>query len=551
MVKTFDEIKDLINAPHPVWVDLARKEEKKLNVHINGIGTTDYLKQIEGIENDRQYQLRIKTATSNKYIFENLLRPVDKVFSANGGSAHIQTKTDQSKQYLSEKVDNFNGGFSLRKWIEVIQSNKYYSSPSGLLFFEWKDLETWPTFKSIHAIKNYSKTGRKIDWVLFEGEKRKDSTGKEKPGEYFRFVDSDFDYLIYKLDTNIQLIEDETFENPFGFVPAITNSNVQDSTLTYNVSPVDSVIELADHYLRTNSVKNIYEFLHGYPIFWAIVESCRKCDGTGLYNGETCTKCNGDGHTFRKDVSDVLKIKPPRTNDDPKIAPDIAGYIQPDLETWREQRVELEWLYNLMSFAIWGTTQERAENETATGAFIDVQPVNDRLNKFADAYEQTEKLLIDILGTFYIRENYEFSSVNYGRRFLVEPPDKIWDKYQKAKTAGSPKESLDYLLTSFYMSEFKDDKKSLSIALKGIDIEPFVHKTDEELNSLPVSDEDKKRKFYFNDFWKTVDIEIKLIKSVEELNKMFDEYILTKKLKEDARQEAPGMEGDGMGDEER
>ena len=544
MVKTFDEIKDLINSVSPAWVDLARKEEKKLNVHINGIGTAEYLKQIDGIENDRQYQLRIKTATSNKYIFENILRPVDKVFSANGGSTTIKTKTEQSQKILAEKLQNFNGGFSLRKWIEVIQSGKYYGSPSGLLFFEWKDKETWPTFKSIHAIKNYSKNGRKIDWVLFEGEKRKDETGKEKPGEYFRFVDDAFDYLFYKLDTNIQLIEDETFENPFGFVPAITNSNIYDSTLTYNISPVDSVIELADHYLRTNSVKNIYEFLHGYPIFWAIVESCRKCDGTGLYDGETCTKCNGDGHTFRKDVSDVLKIKPPRTNDDPKIAPDIAGYIQPDLETWREQRIELEWLYNLMSFAIWGTTQERAENETATGAFIDVQPVNDRLNKFADAYEQTEHLCINIVGTFYIRENYEFSSVNYGRRFLVEPPDKIWEKYQKAKVAGSPKETLDYLLVQFYQSEFKDDKKSLAIALKGIDIEPFVHKTDEEINSLPVSDEDKKRKFYFNEFWKTVDTEIKLLKSVDELNKIFDEFILTKNLKEDARQETPGMEGD-------
>jgi len=528
---TIDEIKAIIQLGTPDWVRVARKQFNKLNVHINGIGTAEYLSHINGHENERQFQLRKDLATSNKFVFENLLRPVDKVFSANGGSTIVKTKSETSQKLLASKLSNVTNGFSVKKWIENIQSNKYYSDPSGIVFFEWSEGETYPTLKNIHCVRNYKSNGRLLDWVLFEPEKRVDESGVEKPGEYYRLVDDSYDYIIHVIDKDIRIIEDETFDNPWPKVPAIINSNVYDPTLTYHISPVDSVMDLADHYLRTTSVKNIYEFLHGYPIFWAYVEPCRRCDGTGLYNGNVCDICNGDGHTFTKDVSDIIKLKPPKSGDDPKIAPDVAGYIQPDLETWGEQRTELDWIWGLMHFTMWGTArQDKADNETATAAFIDVQPVNDRLNKFADAYEQTEQLMTDIIGFFYIRDNYQGSSVNYGRRFLVEPPDVIWKKYESAKEKGSPKISLDYLLTQFYQSEFKDDKENMIIAQKGIMIEPFIHKTDEQINLLPVNPEDKLAKFYFNEFWRTLKTQDIILKDTEQIKKDFESYLKTKKL---------------------
>ena len=544
-VKEIDEIKKLIVSDSPDWVTKARDNEKKLQVHINGIGTAKYLTQIDGIENDQQFALRQKTLTSNKFVFENLLRPVDKVFSASGGSRYIETKTEQSEEIIKGRIKKFQGGFGLRKWIQEIQSGKYYSSPNGLLFFEWEENDTYPTFKDIFAIKNYERDGRKIEWVLFEPVKRKDESGKEHPGEYFRFVDDSNDYLFYKVNESIVLIEEETYLNPFGFVPAFTNSNILDSTLTYNLSPIDSVVDLADHYLRTNSIKNIYEFLHGYPIFWAYVEPCRTCDGTGVYDGGVCPTCNGDKHTFKKDVQDVIKLMPPTSTEQPTLAPDVAGYIQPDLESWREQRTELEWLYDLMNFTIWGTSQERAENETATGAFLDVQPVNDRLNNFTDAFEQTERYIIDIIGAFYTSENYVGASVNYGRRFLVEPPDKVWAKYQEAKAKGAPKEVLNYMLNQYYQSEFKDDLQSLNVDQKAMRIEPFIHKSDEQIMKLNISNEDKLKKYYFNEFWKLLDRDEILMKSEEQLNQMFNEFILTKNL-ENAGQEIPGVQGDRL-----
>lgn len=523
---TLDEIRDIIEQGVPDWVTVARKDSKKLNVHVNGIGTAKYLDHVAGYENERQFTLRQKYATSNKFVFENLLRPVDKVFSANGGSRIIKTKMEASDKTISIKLSDVRGGYSLKKWIENIQANKYYSDPSGLIFFEWNDGITYPTLKSIQCIQNYEADGRKLEWVLFAPEKRVDSKGVEISGDFYRVIDDEKDYIIRVIDKNFTIVEDETFVNPWDKVPAIVNSNILDSTLTYHVSPVDPVVDLADHYLRTTSVKNIYEFLHGYPIFWAYVQSCRVCDGTGLYNGNTCTTCGGDGHTFAKDVSDIIKLKPPTGTDEPKIAPDVAGYVQPDLETWGEQRTELDWLWGLMHFTMWGTArQDKAANETATAAFIDVQPVNDRLNKFADCFEQTEQLMTDLIGEFYLHDNYEGSSINTGRRFLVEPPDVIWKKYETAREAGAPKISLDYLLIQFYQSEFKDDIQNMIIAQKGIKIEPFIHKTDEQINDLPIKDDDKKAKFYFNEFWRTLNQQDIILTDVDSINEKFKDYL--------------------------
>lgn len=535
-VLQFSEIEQLIKAGRPDWIKQAQKESTVLNVHVNGVGVAEYLNRVNHYENPRQYQLRKDFATSNKYVFENILRPVDKVFSAKGGNKIYKTSTDSKQKQLSKVLSNIDYGYSISDWIQKVQANKFYTDPNGLVFFEVEDGETYPTQKSIKSIFNYKSDGRLLDWVIFEPEKRKDSSGVELPGDFYRVVDDKFDYIFYVIDENVKLIEEETFKIAFDSLPAIINSDLIDDSLVGKKSPIDSVVELSDHYLTTNSVKNIYEFLHGYPIFWAYVQPCKVCDGTGLYKGATCSSCDGDGHTFRKDVSDIIKLKPPTEQGQPKLAPDIAGYVQPDLEVWREQRKELEWIWGFMNLTLWGShRQDQADNETATAAFIDVQPVNDRLNQFADSFEGLEQIMTDFLGQFYLKESYKGSSINYGRRYLVETPDQIWNKYEKAKEKGSPKISLDYLLTQFYQTEFANDIESLTIAQKAIKIEPFIHKTDEEINSLnDINPDDKKAKYYFNEWFKTLKYEEILITETDKLKNKFQEYLNTKK---DVRQE--------------
>jgi len=521
-IKTFDEIVDIIKIGQPDWVVEAIKEHKRLNVHINGKHTAAYLKAIDNIENPKQLALRQKFLTTNRHVFANISRPVDKVFNAKGGGNLYNLNTESKEKKLTVRLSNIRHGKTVRNWIKDIQANKYYTDPSGLVFFEWDSTSTYPTIKSIKAIQNYESDGRTVEWVLFnpvEDTKTKTNT--------YRFVDDKFDYTISVKDDQFTILLKQTYNNPFKEVPAIINSDIINPDLTHNESPFELIVSLADHYLRTGTIKNINEFLHGYPIFWRYATDCKVCKGTGFIDGKQCTTCSGTGKNLDKDITDVIQIERPGAGE-PVLTPGLAGYVTPSIEAWREMRIEQENIQALMELTIWGSKMVKdAGNETATAAFLNVQPVNERLNGFSDAFEDMEKKMTDFIGTFYLKV-YSGSSISYGRRYLIESPDVIWKKYEAARKEGVSKVALDYLLLQFYQSEYNNDIENLTVMQKSIKLEPFIHKTDEELVKLPVVDNDKKAKIYFNEWFKTISTFDLLTKEVNILQKEYETYLKTK-----------------------
>ncbi len=526
-VVDIEEIKKIINAGSPDFIVEAKKKQVILNVHVNGRGVTDYLRKIEGHENKGQWELRKKFAISNKFLNANLLRPVDKVFNAKGGSKVINVSGgEENERRIKDRLSDVRFGKSIRNWIQTIQTNKYYSDPAGLVFFENKDGETWPTLKSIQSIQNYKTEGRSLDWVLFEGLTRKTADGQPIPGKFFRFVDDAKDYIFHRHDSeNIEEVKEEVFDNPWGRVPAIANSDIINDELKYSDSPLDIVVELEDKYLRNNSVKNIFEFLHGYPFFWKFAQKCDSCKGTGEKGGEDCKRCNGSGVELKKDVSDVMFLSIPKTKDAPDITPDVAGYIAPSIETWDEMRTELKFMWKSMHFTLWGTTLESTGdgNETATGRFLNIDAVNDRLGGFSDAFEDLEQKMTDFIGGFYLGQTYKGSSINYGRRYLMEAPDVVWKKYQDARLKGAPMATLTHILMQYFQSEFMNDVQTMNVMVKGMKVEPFVHSTVDQI--IAIVDEDSlKDKIYFNEFWLTLDEQGILMTKVDKLKKQLRQF---------------------------
>lgn len=517
-----DKIIEIIQADEPDFIKEAKHRQLILNVHVNGRNVIEYLEKIEGYENEEQYKLRKKVVISNKFVINNILRPVDKVFTAKGGSKIYNAGSDAGERTLIDQLSDVDGGMSITTWIKKIQANKFYSDPSGIVFFEVSEdgERTIPTIKSIQSIRNFDVSGRSLEWLLFEPVRRKDSEGNEIEGEFFRFIDDAFDRTFVKIGEKVTELTDEQFPIRFSKLPAILNSDLPNDSLRYNDSPVDPIVELSNKYLRTNTIKSVHEFLHGFPFFWMYHKGCSNCNGTGEIRGEICKTCNGTGMgKIKRDVSDGLLLKPPKSADAPVIAPNVAGYVTPPLDIPEEQRTELGWLANLMHFTVWGTHQvEDGNNETATGRFLNVQPVNDRLGDFSDSFQDMEQKMTDFIGEFYIGERYEGSSINYGRRYLMESPDVIWTRYLTAKEKGAPKVALDELLGQFYHSEYANDPNMLTVVLKGMEVEPFVHSTITQAATFNLTDLQLKEKVFFNEWWKTLD-PMEIIQSTTEVLK--------------------------------
>jgi hypothetical protein len=533
---TIDQIHKIIKAPEPEFITLAKKKSKRLDVLVNGFAVPEYLAKIEGYENNDQFTLRKKFAGNVKHVFENLLRPIDKVFSAKGGSKIYGTgKSEVANEKIRSLLSDIKDGFSIKQWIENIQANKYYSDPSGLVFFEWTEDDAFPSIKPISTIRNYETSGRDVEWVLFEPEIRKDSTGRQLRGEFFRFVNGESDFMFHKDGESILLLEDETFENPWKRCPAIVNSDILNFTLAYHDSPLDNVVELADKYLRGQSTRNIYEQVLMWPVAWMYAQKCASCKGTGEKEGKTCESCNGSQQSMKRDVSNMLILNTPKDSDAPTIAPDVAGFGQVELEPFTESREELKWVGDVMNFTMWGSTHETAENNTATAAFLDVQPVQDKQGKFTSAFEDMEKKMTDFIGEFYLASAYkpDGTSINWGRRYLMESPDKVLEKYMEAKEKDAPKVSLDHLLNQYYQSEFMNDHQTLSIMIKGMKVEPFVHKSDEQVQALAVQGKDYTNKVYFNEWWATLEEMEILTTNTEKLREKLNKFTQGKLIKDE------------------
>jgi hypothetical protein len=539
---TFDKVKEIIEGEISPLIKWARRYNEKMLVHVEGIGVQGYLKKINNYENENQFKPRKDHTISNKFLSEELLRPVDNAFHARGGSKNYRWTTGDKTDELVSKLVDVKNGESLSEYIENIWFNKFVTDPNGLIFMEVltsideSDEEvkaTEPTYKSIQSIRDYQQNGVLVDWVVFEPHKVTIKDKKEV--KQFWAVDSKFYYLYQIDDDGLRLIEER--ENSFGKVPAVLCSNITDNVTGWKKSPIDSQVELLDKYLTSNSVLTIAEFFHNFPQQWTYIDSCAKCNGATTIDVDgddvECPSCSGTGKATRKDVTDIIELKIP-DNDQAKIAPDVSGFIYMPTEPWQMMVDSVDRYWNIIYFSQWGTTVSKdAANETATGRFLDAQPVNNRLNKYSKTIEQTHTILANYIGEFYFPETFDKAIVQYGRRYMIETPDQIWDKYIKAKQDNAPVSTLDLLLAQFYESEFRENEQLFVYEVKKSKLEPFVHWDIKTVSELGVDPEDYKKKLYFSNW-----IQSKTIKEVidTDIDKLNDELTVFVSSKESINQ---------------
>lgn len=537
---TRSQIKDIFTGEIDPRILAARSMADKLRLHVDGVGMQEYLARINNYENEGQFEARKKHAISNKAIVEDLLRNTDNVFSARGGSKTYEFKTDKSTDKFIELLSNVKSGLSLSQYIEQSWFHNFVTDPNGLTFVEVSpeeeegDRTAKPTYKSIYSIRAYEQDGINVDWVIFEPHKICDDNDNES--FEFWYVDK-IGYYLYEIKSD-EIKELKFIENSFGKVPAVLCSNLIDPVTGWKKSPIDAQVELLNKHLVSNSVLSIAEFFHNYPQQWMYVSECGKCNGTGevskqnrseIYVNVECSSCKGTGKRTKKDVTDITELKIPRDNEQ-KIAPDISGYIFMPTDAWKLMTDSVDRSSQLIYFSHWGTTQEKGKNETATGRFIDVQPVNNRLDGYSSSGELIHTSLANLFGIFYFPETFTRAFIQYGRRYLIETPDQIWDKYLKAKEAKAPISTLDLLLSQFLESEFRENEMAFTYEIKKVKLEPFVHWDIVTVKGLGVSDVDYKKKLYFSDWIQTKTIKEIIEGDIKKLNENLTLFVNTKNI---------------------
>lgn len=509
------------------WVIKARDRHKELNALITGKGFLEVLiNRIEGLENEQKAVARKKYSKDIRDVYNRIMSPRYNVFSAAGGSVNNNLKSNSLKEKLIESLANFKGQKSIKKYL----SEEYFKladvDPNGVMFLEYmEDKDIYPTYKSINDIRYYIANGQLLDVVMFEPKPR--LIGGKIQGEEIRVVDAVNDYTIIKIGNTYTVNPDKTFKHPFGQVPGFVLSEKEDTGSKVRQSSIFPIEELMKDYARDKSVLTIYKFQHGFPKEWRYVNKCKTCNGTGKNGENVCKTCNGKGDPTVNDVTDMHVLRLPREGD-PVIAPNVMGFISPDIATWNQLKESLKDNEETMESTSWGTKRvTNATNETATGRYIDVQPVMNRLSEYSHTAEWVHNLLAHLTENWVNgspKENQEYH-VAYGNRFIIESQDVLLEKYSDARTKGDNTTVLDKLLNEYLWSKYQNNIPELEKALKKKEVEPYVHLSSQETYNFFGSEEAYK-KVLFVKFWDNANTDL----TVEQLTKDFNTYVEENKL---------------------
>ncbi len=509
-----------------------REYSEELNMNITGLKVKEYLDDFNDHESPHQKKLREKLVKSNKSCFSFLLRPIDKVFTAKGGSINYNLSQSQIENIESDLMD-ISQGLDLKSYLKKVVRTNYVIDPNAFVMIDLDEegrVES-KIYRTTDVIY-YEKRGNQITSIVFEPFENEDPNDKNK---YYRVIDENTDSIYIQNGSNINIQAGSEIENFFGYVPAYILGDILCPNSDKYLSVVDDVLEDAREHLRDLSVSIVHKLSHGYAKYWQYPENCTTCGGDGEIESrdsednvttETCPTCHGTGTKNRKDASDVMLLDIPQEGDPIITTP--AGYVNPSIEIWQQYKDDIKDLKLDMFQSLWGATYKtEGQNETATGRLLNVQPEAERVRGISETFAKIHQFILTAFGQLTLNRNDYEASVSYGTRYLMESPDEVLNRYILSKEKGVPAVVQQDLLDRFYQTEYQNNNDEYIKTTKILAVDPFPSYTPEQVKALGVGGEQLLLKIYYPQWVNQLIEAKKQLMSVEELKEDLKTFVET------------------------
>lgn len=510
-------IEILMKRPNKALIAHGEEQRKRARLHLYGVGMEDFVVQIQGFEKPFMRELRLQYGLSNVDMFARLRKPIAKVYTARGGNSYYNLG-EPNNAYAAMMESNVKSGLSCKKWIEQIWQIHSEDDPMGLVFVEVdKNWKAYPTYKCITTIHDYLPNGRNLEYVIFKISKEDKAAMKlEKDVECYRVVDDVEDRIVIfnSQRKTVETVMEHSYLNRFGYVPAIINGYIPNPDGVGYVSIYNNVFSLAENFLVQQGIKMTAMFRHGFPKYYEFGDDCMKCNASGKVNGRKCPDCKGTKKKLMLFPSDI-KIMDYPTKDAPGV--DIpGGYIEPSKAFHDIVTIEVNSLEEKVYRTVWGSRIQTKLNpgmgisgapngtQTATEVIDNKQPEIDCLHAISDAAEATDKFIMDSkitveLGQPKYREKGGCSR-NYGRRFLIEEPDVLIQRFIEARDKGLSPAILFGMYELYLEAKYQTDGVSLSLHKKLMKIEPYFCYTLSEMKNMGFTPEQIRMKANYGEW---------------------------------------------------
>lgn len=450
-----------------------------------------------------------KYPLSTPAVVEDVYRELERVFySRNSSSSYQFTDSELAEDWQLYKKNKLNEPdiWKTTGWKEM------QVSPNSILVVDLPVIqqserpEPYFYWLEIDDVIDYSlkSDNCSFDWLVFK-----------QPEHRIAVFDDTF-IRVYQLNekNEIQSLITEA-EHHLSYCPARFFWSVQlnEKNKDLKKNPITKELSNLDWYLFFSISKQHLDLYAPYPIYSAYEADCDfennetgdYCDGGFLRNASGEYKLLNDGTVERCPVCGEKRVAGPGSFVEvpiPNQAEGVTDMRNPiqittiDRDSLDYNVDECERLKNEIVISVVGTggtvSEKEAINETQVTANFESK--TSVLNALKTNFEQAQKFVEDTVCKLRYGDAFISSSISWGTEFYVFTVTELYAKYKQAKDNGASNAELDAISQQILEVEYRNNPLVLQRMLILKQLEPYPHKTLEEVLSLyekSLLDEDK------------------------------------------------------------
>lgn len=439
-----------------------------------------------------------KYPLSTPAVVEDVYRELERVFySRNSSSSYQFTDSELEEDWANYRINNLHEPeiWKTQGWKEM------QVSPNSILIVdlptEQSSIRPEPYFYwlEISDVVDYeTPDGTCINWILFK-----------QPENKLAVFDDVF-IRVYQLNekNEIERLITEVTHN-LGFCPArfFWSTQLNEKNVDLKKNPITKELSNLDWYLFFSLSKQHLDLYAPYPIYSAYEAECNfennetgdYCDGGFLRNSKGEYKMLADGSVERCPCCSEKRIAGPGSFLEvpiPNSAEGISDMSEPvhittiDKSSLDYNVEECKRLHDDIVISIVGSggtvSEKEAINETQVAANFESK--TSVLNSLKANFERAQKFVEDTICKLRYGASFISSSVNWGTEFYVFTVKELYAKYELAKKNGMAESELDAILSHILEVEYKNNPQILQRMLILKQLEPYPHKTLDEILEL-------------------------------------------------------------------
>lgn len=441
-----------------------------------------------------------KYPLSTPAVVEDVYRELERVFySRNSSSSYQFTDSELEDDWADYRIQKLNEPeiWKTEGWREM------QVSPNSILVVDLPVEQTTsrpePYFYwlEISDVIDYeSKDGVTLEWIVFN-----------QPNNRIAVFD-DTSIRVYQLNDKreIESLVTEAVHN-LGFCTArfFWSTRLNEKNVDLKKNPITKELSKLDWYLFFSTSKQHLDLYAPYPIYSAYEAECNYennetgdyCDGGFLRNRNdndnykiladgTIATCPCCGEKRIAGPGSFLEVPVPNQNEgiaDIGVPVHITTVDRDSLDYNVDECRRLHDDIVISIVGAGGTVSEKeAINETQVAANFESK--TSVLNSLKVNFEQAQKFVEDTICKLRYGSAFISSSINWGTEFYVFTVKELYAKYELAKTNGMTESELDAIIQHILEVEYRNNPQILQRMLILKQLEPYPHKTLDEILRL-------------------------------------------------------------------